>query len=144
MCCLPSRNIISTNCIFWPYINFFGVIQKQQPPSCGVRQVKLVHLQKADIDILFDPSYNIAEVKTMSNKAKKTALSIVREALSTYEIDFLEKVVNGDAAVLDRISILEDLKQRFRAEMEQAEIEFTRLLIEENINTKELQDAKKD
>jgi len=80
----------------------------------------------------------------MSNKAKKTALSIVREALSTYEIDFLEKVVNGDAAVLDRISILEDLKQRFRAEMEQAEIEFTRLLIEENINTKELQDAKKD
>jgi len=80
----------------------------------------------------------------MSNKAKKTALSIVREAFSTYEIDFLEKVVNGDAAVLDRISILEDLKQRFRAEMEQAEIEFTRLLIEENINTKELQDAKKD
>jgi len=80
----------------------------------------------------------------MSNKAKKTALSIVREALSTYEIDFLEKVVNGDAAVLDRISILEDLKQRFRFEMEQAEIEFTRLLIEENINTKELQDAKKD
>ena len=80
----------------------------------------------------------------MSNKAKKTALSIVREALSTYEIDFLEKVVNGDAAVLDRISILEDLKQRFRFEMEQAEIEFMRLLIEENINTKELQDAKKD
>ena len=80
----------------------------------------------------------------MSNKAKKTALSIVREALSTYEIDFLEKVVNGDAAVLDRISILEDLKQRFRFEVEQAEIEFTRLLIEENINTKELQDAKKD
>ena len=64
-----------------------------------------MHLHKADIDILFDPSYNIAELKTMSNKAKKTALSIVREALSTYEIDFLEKVVNGDAAVLDRISI---------------------------------------
>ena len=64
--------------------------------------------------------------------------------MDTYENDFLEKVVNGDAAALDRISILEDLKQRFRAEMEQAEIEFTRLLIEENINTKELQDAKKD
>ena len=80
----------------------------------------------------------------MSNKAKKMALSIIQEALSNYETDFLEKVVNGDAAVLDRISILEDLKQRFRFEMEQAEIEFTRLLIEESINTKELQDAKKE
>jgi len=80
----------------------------------------------------------------MSRNARKTVTSIIREALDTYENDFLEKVVNGDAAALDRISILEDLKQRFRAEMEQAEIEFTRLLIEENINTKELQDAKKD
>jgi len=80
----------------------------------------------------------------MSRNARKTVTSIIREALDTYENDFLEKVVNGDAAALDRISILEDLKQRFRAEMDQAEIEFTRLLIEENINTKELQDAKKD
>ena len=80
----------------------------------------------------------------MSRKAEKTALSIIREALDTYESDFLEKVVNGDVTALDRISILEDLKQRLRFELEQAEIEFTRLLIEENINAKELQDAKKD
>ena len=80
----------------------------------------------------------------MSIKAEKTAISIIREALDTYETDFLEKVVNGDATGPDRISILEDLKQRLRFELEQAEIEFTRLLIEENINTKELQDAKKD
>lgn len=80
----------------------------------------------------------------MSSKAEKTALSIIREALDTYETDFLEKVVNGDVTALDRISILEDLKQRLRFELEQAEIEFTRLLIEENINAKELQDAKKD
>ena len=80
----------------------------------------------------------------MSRKAEKTALSIIREALDTYETDFLEKVVNGDVTALDRISILEDLKQRLRFELEQAEIEFTRLLIEENINAKELQDSKKD
>ena len=80
----------------------------------------------------------------MSSKAEKTALSIIREALDTYETDFLEKVVNGDVTALDRISILEDLKQRLRFELEQAEIEFTRLLIEANINAKELQDAKKD
>ena len=80
----------------------------------------------------------------MSRKAEKTALSIIREALDTYETDFLEQIVNGDVAEPDRISILEDLKQRLRFELEQAEIEFTRLLIEENINTKELQDAKKD
>ena len=80
----------------------------------------------------------------MSRKAEKTALSIIREALDTYESDFLEQIVNGDAVGPDRISILEDLKQRLRFELEQAEIEFTRLLIEENINTKEIQDAKKD
>ena len=80
----------------------------------------------------------------MNSNAVNTALSIIREALDAYETDFIEKIACGDPEGPDRISILEDLKQRLRFELEQAEVECTRLLIEEHINAKELQDAKKD